>query len=80
MGGCAGGRAELEKCQKSLESYLEGKRNRFPRFFFVSGPGLLTILSQGSDPVTMNEHYEKVFDSAYLIKYVDRSTTTFITN
>lgn len=26
-------------------------------------PGLLIILSQGSDPLSMNDHYEKVFDA-----------------
>jgi dynein heavy chain len=62
--------AELEKCQKSLEGYLEQKRNRFPRFYFVSNPGLLVILSQGSDPLSMNDHYEKVFDA---ISYVDHN-------
>jgi len=61
---------ELEKCQKSLEGYLEQKRNKFPRFYFVSNPGLLIILSQGSDPLSMNEHYEKAFDA---IAYVDHN-------
>jgi dynein heavy chain, axonemal len=61
---------ELEKCQKSLEGYLEQKRNKFPRFYFVSNPGLLIILSQGSDPLSMNEHYEKVFDA---ISYVEHN-------
>ena len=62
--------SELEKCQKSLEGYLEQKRNRFPRFYFVSNPGLLIILSQGSEPTSMNEHYEKVFDA---IAYVEHN-------
>jgi dynein heavy chain len=59
--------AELEKCQKSLEGYLEQKRNKFPRFYFVSNPGLLLILSQGSDPLSMNQYYEKVFDSIFQV-------------
>lgn len=33
------------------------------RFYFVSNPVLLLILSQGSDPQQMQPYYEKVFDS-----------------
>ncbi|KAF0689476.1 Aste57867_19083 [Aphanomyces stellatus] len=54
---------ELEKCQKSLEGYLEQKRNRFPRFYFVSNPFLLQVLSKGSDPLAVQPYYEKMFDS-----------------
>ncbi|KAL7522596.1 hypothetical protein ACHAWX_007291 [Stephanocyclus meneghinianus] len=59
---------ELEKCQKSLEGYLEQKQKAFPRFYFVSNAKLLTILSQGSDPLAMNQYYENVFDA---IQYVE---------
>ena len=55
--------AELEKCQKSLEGYLEQKRNKFPRFYFVSNSVLLQILSRGSDYNEVQQYYEKLFDS-----------------
>lgn len=54
---------ELEKCQKSLEGYLEQKRRKFPRFYFVSNPLLLLVLSRGSDPAAVQQYYEKIFDS-----------------
>ena len=69
--------SELQRCQKSLEGYLEQKRNKFPRFYFVSDPSLLLVLSQGSDPTTMNQHYEKVFDSVSQVEH-DRADKTRI--
>lgn len=54
---------DLEFCQKSLDVYLEGKRKKFPRMYFVSGPTLLKILSQGSEPTSIQEDFEKLFDA-----------------
>merc|ERR1719443_2000194 len=59
----------LETCQKSLESYLEGKRNKFPRFYFTSDPVLLKILSQGSDPDSIQDDFEKLFDAINRVQF-----------
>ncbi|KAL4465245.1 hypothetical protein ABPG74_001959 [Tetrahymena malaccensis] len=54
---------KLEDCQQMLEAYLEGKRKKFPRFYFLSNPHLLKILSQGSEPSSIQEDLEKLFDA-----------------
>ena len=55
---------QLEMCQKSLTAYLETKRAEFPRFYFVSDPTLLEILSLGCDPPSVVPHFQSgLFDS-----------------
>lgn len=49
----------LEKCQKSLNDYLDSKRNAFPRFFFISDDELLSILGSSS-ALCVQEHMIKV--------------------
>jgi dynein heavy chain, axonemal len=59
----------LEKCQKSLNDYLDSKRNAFPRFFFISDDELLSILGN-SDPTCVQEHMIKMFDNIASLRLV----------
>ncbi|XP_074640231.1 dynein axonemal heavy chain 10-like [Tubulanus polymorphus] len=58
----------LEKCQKSLNDYLDSKRNAFPRFFFISDDELLSILGS-SDPECVQEHMIKMFDNIASLRF-----------
>jgi dynein heavy chain len=52
----------LDRCQKSLNDYLDSKRRRFPRFYFISTEELLSILGS-SNPEVVQEHMIKMFDN-----------------
>jgi len=61
---------ELDACQKSLNDYLERKRNAFPRFYFISDDELLSILGTGTPP-SVQEHMIKMFDNVASLKLVE---------
>ena len=63
---------DLKFCQKKLENCLERKRKLFPIFYFVSNTVLFKILSQGSDPNTVQEDFEKLFDVITRVKFDDQ--------
>ncbi|CAH1799095.1 unnamed protein product [Owenia fusiformis] len=54
---------ELEICFKSLMGYLDNKRRSFPRFYFVSDPILLAILSHPNDLESVKPHLRSIFTS-----------------
>ncbi|XP_060639849.2 dynein axonemal heavy chain 10-like [Anolis sagrei] len=67
----------LEKCQKSLNDYLDSKRNAFPRFFFISDDELLSILGS-SDPLCVQEHMIKMYDNIASLRFHDEEGGTKI--
>lgn len=53
---------KLEHIQKNLNQYLESKRGRFPRFYFLSNDDLLEIIGQARDPEPIQKHIRKIFE------------------
>lgn len=49
----------LETCHRSLADYLETKRKKFPRFYFIAAADLVDILSKGKHPPSVQEHFSK---------------------
>ncbi|KAM4697873.1 dynein axonemal heavy chain 11-like [Rhinophrynus dorsalis] len=64
----------LTLCEKSLSDYLEAKRLRFPRFYFVSSVDLLEIISKGTQPKQVTRHLLKLFDNIADLKFEDEES------
>lgn len=63
--------SDLEKCERSLEDYMEQKRRVFPRFYFVSPADLLEILSKGThNPQSVMRHLPKCFDGIARLEFM----------
>ncbi|ETM55018.1 hypothetical protein L914_01719 [Phytophthora nicotianae] len=61
---------ELEICQKALNQYLDGKKDIFPRFYFVSTASLLEILSNGNHPPRIQPHFGNCFDGIESFEFI----------
>ncbi|XP_062904770.1 dynein axonemal heavy chain 2 [Mobula hypostoma] len=59
---------KLEEIEKSLDMYLETKRQIFPRFYFLSNDDLLEILGQSRNPPAVQPHMKKCFDNIKTLK------------
>ncbi|XP_008058125.2 dynein heavy chain 9, axonemal-like [Carlito syrichta] len=56
-------------CEKALAEYLDTKRLAFPRFYFLSSPDLLDILSNGTAPQQVQRHLSKLFDNMAKMRF-----------
>nr|XP_061803884.1 dynein axonemal heavy chain 10-like [Nerophis lumbriciformis] len=63
----------LERCQKSLNDYLDSKRDAFPRFFFISDDELLSILGS-SHHECVQEHMIKMYDNIASLRFDSESS------
>lgn len=61
---------EIELCEKALNEYLEQKKKIFARFYFVSNPALLDILSNGNNPEKVDEYLGDCFDGMKGLDFV----------
>ncbi|KAJ9467285.1 Cytoplasmic dynein 2 heavy chain 1 [Diplonema papillatum] len=62
---------QLDRCQKALNEYLEQKRDRFPRFYFIGDDDLLEILGQSQNPVVIQNHLKKLFSGISRVEFDD---------
>lgn len=62
---------KLERCQKSLNDFLEEKRSSFPRFYFIGDDDLLQILGQATKPAVIQTHLKKLFAGIHNVNFDD---------
>ncbi|KPP72256.1 cytoplasmic dynein 2 heavy chain 1-like [Scleropages formosus] len=63
---------QLQRCQRSLNDFLEEKRSSFPRFYFIGDDDLLEILGQATNPSVIQSHLKKLFAGINAVDFDDR--------
>lgn len=64
--------SELEKVKKSLEDYLEKKRQLFARFYFLADEELFEIMSQSKEIETIRPYLKGCLKTYLILDIRDR--------
>eukprot|EP00756_Hemistasia_phaeocysticola_P023549 Hpha_TRINITY_DN15900_c0_g17::TRINITY_DN15900_c0_g17_i1::g.73779::m.73779/K10414/DYNC2H, DNCH2; dynein heavy chain 2, cytosolic len=64
---------QLDRCQKALNEFLEHKRDKFPRFYFIGDDDLLEILGQAQNPAVIQNHLKKLFAGISKVRFNDQN-------
>ena len=56
-------------CQKALNDFLEDKRQKFSRFYFIGDDDLLEILGQAQNPTVIQSHLKKLFSGIFKVEF-----------
>lgn len=65
---------QIERCQKALQEFLEVKRNKFSRFYFISDDDLLEILGHSQNPTVIQSHLKKLFMGIHSVSFNNESS------
>lgn len=63
---------QLDRCQKALADFLEEKRSRMPRFYFIGDEDLLEILGQAQNPAVIQSHLKKLYQGVYRVEFSEQ--------
>lgn len=66
---------QLSICQQALNEFLESKREKFPRFYFLGDDDLLEILGQATNPSIIQSHLKKLFAGIHSVNFSPNNET-----
>ncbi|XP_064482982.1 cytoplasmic dynein 2 heavy chain 1-like [Ornithodoros turicata] len=66
---------QLGRCQRALNQFLELKRSKFPRFYFLGDEDLLEILGQATKPSVIQAHLKKLFSGIHTVELDELANT-----
>lgn len=68
---------QADKSQRALSDFLELKRDKFPRFYFIGDEDLLEILGQAKSPSVVQAHLRKLFAGIHTVQF-DKSGSEIV--